>query len=359
MSTFQRYLSKLFISRWLLIAFGLTALVLILDLMANGEDIIESGGAGLNAVFRYMYLRFPIIFVRIFPFSLLLAILLTLIQLTQRGELVAMMAAGVSQFQLLVALLPVAMTLAALQFVVGDQLSPRAVAALKAWGVGDYGHKRDGTALNPIWVREGSQIIRIGSTRRHGELLDVTIFRRHPDGSLAEKLSARRAVYFDKTAWQLEDVRRYEIDRMTETRVPDMEWRVSLKPGLVLALAAHPRDLDLGALTKFSRQRDLGSRPAYVYEVWRQKRLAQPVVIIALLLLCVPLVQRFQRQGRAALIVFAGVLGGFLFFTLDALLLTIGEAGFLPPVLAAWSSTTIVALIGLWMAVHREFLSVS
>lgn len=355
MSILQRYLARLFVLRWSLIACGFAVLVLLLDLMANSDSVIESSESHLPALLRYMVLRLPIIFERIFPFSILLAALLTLIELTVRRELVAMMAAGASQLNLLLAFVPVAVILAAVQFVVGDQLSPRATAALKEWGVGRYGSGPGESGARPFWLREGSQIIRIGSAPRSGELVDVTIFRRNPDGNLSEKLNAGRAI-FDDGVWRLSDVRGYRIDMTEETRTREMAWRVSFTPSAILALAANPRELTLRELTRFSRRSDFGSHPTYVYEVWRQRKFAQPVAVLVIFLLTVPLVQRFQRRSGAPLIVCIGVTGGFVFFSFEGLLVSMGTAGLLPPVMAAWTATAIFGLVGLTMAAHREML---
>lgn len=355
MSMLQRYLAKLLILRWTLIAFGIGSLVLVLDLMVNSDSVLERDGAGLGSLLRYMYLRFPIILERIFPFSILLAALLTLIQLTFRRELVAMMAAGVSQFSLLMAFAPVIVVMAAVDFVVGDQLSPWATAQLKDWGVGSFARKEKKIGAAAIWVRDGNQIIRIGSVAPGGELTSVTIFQRHPNGNLARKLNADRAI-FENDVWRLKTVRGYEIDTLEETRATELEWKASLRPSSVLALATDPRELTLGELTRISRRSDFGSHPGYVYEVWRQRKFAQPIVIVVIFLLIIPLVQRFQRQDNAPLIVLTGVIGGFVFFALDGLLVSMGAAGVLPPVVAAWAATAIFGLLGLTMAAHRELM---
>ena len=49
-----------------------------------------------------------------------------------------------------------------------------------------------------------------------------------------------------------------------------------------------------------------------------------------------------------------GLLAGFVFFVVDAFLVGMGEAGLLPPMVAAWSAPVICALIGLTMAAHQE-----
>ena len=353
MTILQKYMARLFLVRWGLVAFGLAALVLVFDLLANSDSVIEVSGARFDAFIRYIYLRFPIIFVRIFSFSILLAALMTLIELTVRRELVAMMAAGASQLNFLLAFLPVALGLTVLQFVVADQISTRAISELKAWGVGQYKSKSaDG---DPVWIRDGERIIRIGSARRSGDLKNLTIFRRDPDGNVVEKIDAGRAV-FEDGKWWLEDVRRHDINAMRQSGVKKTLLQTSLTPSAVLAMASDPRDLTLRELARFAGRTGFGNQPGYVYRVWLQRKFTQPFVIVVIFLLVIPLVQRFQRRDGAAFIVFVGVIGGFMFFAFDGRLVSMGTAGLLPPAIAAWGGIAIFGLVGLTMAVYRELL---
>ena len=353
MSILQRYLARLLISRWLLIVFILVALVLMLDLMANGDDVVASEGARLKSLLRYMALRLPIVFARLFPYTLLLAALITLVGLTLRRELVAIMAAGISQARLMAAVAPVAVLLAAMGFIVTDQLSTRATEELRAWGVGDYARDGDSSAVRPLWLHEGTHVIRIGFAGQRGILEDIAVFEHDVSGSLTAKLNAPRAVHESGT-WWLQDVIRLDVATMDETRASRIPLAVRLAPEQIAWLATNPRELTFAALKEISRQSGLGAYPAYVYDLRLQRKFAEPVVIVVIFLLTIPLVQRFQRESGGAAIVGIGLLGGFIFFVVDAFLVGMGEAGLLPPMVAAWAATVICALIGMTLAAHQE-----
>ncbi len=349
----QRYLAGLLLSRWLIIVFALVALVMMLDLMANGEDVVAADGARLESLLRYMALRAAIIFARIFPFSLLLAALITLVGLTLRRELVAMMAAGVSQRGLLVAIAPVAVLLAAVGFVVADQLSTRATEALRAWGVGDYARGGEGSPDRPLWLHAGADIIRIGFARAPGVLEDVSVFERDAAGGLVARLDAPRAVHEDGT-WWLEDVDRRDVATTGITRAERIRWSVPLAPGHIAALVTNPRELTLAALKDISQRPGLGAYPAYVYDLRLQRKFAEPAAIIVIFLFTIPLVQRYRRPSGGAVVVGIGLLCGFIFFAVDGFLVGMGEAGLLPPSVAAWSATVLCALIGLSVLASQE-----
>ena len=198
-------------------------------------------------------------------------------------------------------------------------------------------------------------VVRIGAATRIGLLSDVTLFQRDAAGHVTQKIHARRAVH-ENGSWRLEETRRFDVDTENPTDSPATDWSITFPPTLVLALVAEPRDLTLGELTRFVARADIGSHPTYVYEIWRQRKFVQPATVAVILLLCVPLAQRFQRRDGAAVLVGVGVIGGFAFFAFDGLLVSMGETGILPPIMAAWSATAIFALIGLTMAFRREQL---
>ena len=128
------YMSRLFAARFALILAGLAVLVLLLDVMAQSSEII-AGSDGAAALWRYGWLRLPLIISRLIPFSVLLAALLTLISLSCHHELVVMAGAGVSQFKLIATFLPLAVVIAGTHFWIDDRVAPASITALDAWGV--------------------------------------------------------------------------------------------------------------------------------------------------------------------------------------------------------------------------------
>ena len=93
-------------------------------------------------------------------------------------------------------MLPVALLIALVQFLIEDQAVPAAVGALRAWGIGDYGSASDEPAV--AWLRHGDDIVSVQRfDAAAGELGGVTIFRRDPEGNLIAELEAASASYED------------------------------------------------------------------------------------------------------------------------------------------------------------------
>jgi lipopolysaccharide export system permease protein len=191
-SVLSRYVGRMLLARALILLAGLAALMMILEFLADGDKVIEAGGGVVLPVLRFTALRLPEILAELLPVTAMLAALLTFADLARHSELVAIHAAGISKPRLIVAVLPVALLIALLQLAIADQAVPRAVAELRAWGIGDY--EADPDAPTFSWLRHGNDILRVGAFDANaGEIQDVILFERDAEGNLIAASTAPRA----------------------------------------------------------------------------------------------------------------------------------------------------------------------
>ncbi len=353
MSVLSRYLTRLFMTRFWGLLLGLAALVIILDLLSHGDELIRTETSILQPFLRYMGLRTPEILTQLFPFAVLLAALLTLMGLIRASEMAALLAAGVSQARLMIALVPAAVSIAAVQVVIEHQVLPSAVRELRAWGVGDYDLEMARDKRGSTWLRQGRDVIRMALGNGGDQLPGMTIFRRDEKGNLIERIDARGAT-FDSGSWTLEEVTRAQIDTGDSMRIDRMLWDTDFNREELHLLTAHPREMSLATLTRLVAMAEFGTQPRYLYELWLQKKIERPAVTVLMILLSVPLVQHFHRRVGFGWMLAAGVGLGFLYWIFDGLLLSTGEAGLLPPLLAAWTPALVFTAIGLSIAVWNE-----
>src|SRR5919108_1351006 len=137
--TVSRYLSRLFLMRFGFLMLGLALLVVFLDFLADGDEILEAGGGAVTPILRYTVLRLPEIVSELIPITAMLAGFLTFAGLARFRELTALLGVGLSKFTLAAAIAPAAILIGVMQFVLEDQALPVAVGELRAWGVADYG----------------------------------------------------------------------------------------------------------------------------------------------------------------------------------------------------------------------------
>jgi lipopolysaccharide export system permease protein len=348
--TISRYLSRLYLMRFAFLLLGLAVLVVFLDFLADGDEVLKAGGGTITPILRYTVLRLPEVVSDLIPIVAMLAGFVTFAGLARHRELTALLGVGISKFRLAAAIAPAAALVAAMQLVIEDQALPVAVGELRAWGVADYASD-DGKAT---WIRQGTDIVRIARFDRAADrLVGVTIFRRDANGNLLERIEAETAVYRDGD-WRLQGVRRSTPGEPAAIEVAPLGWPEGMSLDLLLSAAAHPKETSLMRLLGLTERGDLGTQPGYRYKLWLQERLAGPVTTMVLIMLTVALAQPFEsRTGRGALLAI-WLAAGFVAWTFDGLVLTFGEIGLLPPALAAWTPPMVFAAVAAWLMLHDE-----
>lgn len=351
MLTLVRYASRLFFTHVGLMLVGFVSLLQLLDMLSSADEIIERHGAGFGPLLHYAMLRLPESIIYMTPFSVLMGSMLAVARLAQNNEVLALKAAGLSFYRLLLAFVPAALLTAGLHFIFSDHLAPRTSRALTQWDA----EAAAGSDVEPssvdksVWVRDGATLVHVAIVFREGfELRGVTLFRRDDFGNLTERITAR-AASFGSDGWSLSGVERLDLASGAGgifTRVAEQPWATALTPGHFSDLATPPSGLSLAELMHFAVSPDVGSRPTYYYETWMQKRIALPAAVLIMLLLAAPVAQGLQRHGGIVAGLAAGTGLGFLYFVTDGFVLALGEAGAIPPVLAAWTPALIFASLG-------------
>ncbi|MGH6931044.1 MAG: LPS export ABC transporter permease LptG [Dongiaceae bacterium] len=351
MPTVRRYATRLLLVHLALILVGFVALLQLLDLLNNGDEIVAEHGGRSSALWTYALLRLPSIVSVILPFSILMAALVTLARLARNNEILALKASGVSFYRLLFGLVPVALLVGCLHFLLNDQVLPPASQKLERWGAADAA-STDRTVRSGqggVWVRDGSTFIRVSSVLGEGSaLLGVTLFRRNENGVLSEQIVARHAAYVDGS-WRLADVSLIRLANDSNSsmiQVAEMPWETSLTPSHFADLATDPATLSFVDLWRFIVNPEVGSQPYSFYQTWFQRKFAVPLTAVLMILLAAPVAQGLQRHGGFAAGLAVGVGLGFLYFVTEGLMLTLGETGAVAPIIAAWGPAIVFAMFG-------------
>ena len=347
-------LTRMILTRFFGVLLGISIFVLTLEVVSYSKEILALDKGSSSIMLKYILLRAPATLSTFLPMSMLLALLLTLSELSYRNEISAIWAAGGSPLRIVVMLLPVAFVTGGLNFLLSDQAVPAAAPQLKEWGIADYGEKKLKLGENdPIWMRSGPDILRAGSSNADSTALkDVIIFRRDANGILREQIVAKEADLQDDR-WNLKSVIVYYRENLAPNHLENLVYSGAMKPAAAGARSGDPEEMTFSDLNYFIANSGFGIRPVWVYETWWQKRLSMFFATLVMIALCVPLATRFRRGGGIGMLFGVGVGLGFLFFMVDGIALTMGELGLVKPWMAAWlpvlSFGAIAAALGLRM----------
>ena len=359
MLKFFTYLSKMFLTKWLMTVFGFLVLIGLLDSRANGGDIL-SGDGGFSNTFRYMMLRAPVIFDRIFVFTIVFAILVTFVKLIRQHELVALLGFGISVPKQIMLLTPVVLAAGFTSITFIDYAIAPAVRSLQAWGIGEYKVKNI-TPNNPLWLEDNRRIIRAEKRINYEELGNLEIYQRSETGQVEDVLWAEKAVY-KAPNWELVGVQSLPIKgaegdpRMPLRSAAPEIWETAQTPMTIARLAAEPRDLSLSEMRQFKKPGNSGSKPRFAYSFWHAHRMTRPLAAWILLLCAVPMMQRTGRQdtGDKALII--GISMGFIFLIIDGAMATFATSGGIGVTSAIAGPLIVFTLLGSYLCLKAESL---
>lgn len=328
------------IDRYLMLSMirgGVPILGLLLGLFAFltlAEELEDVGKGNFEVIdaLNVMVYSLPKISLELLPVTSLIGVLAGLGSLANQQELVALRAAGWSNYRLArpVFVLAVAILLAAMatqQWLI--PILEEQIAGLRANAVEDAELEGD----SEFWTRNEHQIVRIGGVQFGVMPTDVEIFERNEDGHVSRVLNANRADILNSETWQLWDVVSTEIDARG-TRVGTMEtleWRSVLDPdqmATIITTAGAMAPSDLVQYVAHLEENDLDSH-RYRLVLWQQ--LSLPIGILGMALLGVPFVVGSTRAMATGTRISIGVVIGILFYLGERTLGQVALLYSLPP----------------------------
>jgi len=354
MTIIAGFLSRMILLRFFVLLLSITLFVLTLEIVGLLGEILAINPSGLMAVSQYALARSPGIISTFLPFCLLLALLLAITELSYRNEMTAIWSAGISPSRLIVMLLPVAIVVGAIQFLISDKAVPAAAPYLHDWGIGDYAAKKNHMNTgDPIWIRSGPDIIQAKSVNADlTEMKNIIIFRRQADGLLLQQLYVEDAKLAGNI-WQLKNVNVFDRGGRVPYHLNDLNYAGEIRL-LTGAPTDDPQEMSISQINDYIAHDGYGQRPNYVYQTWWHKRISPFVVALIMIALCVPLATRFRRGGGLGPLLGIGVGMGFVFFVCDGVAASIGEIGLVAPWLAAWTPIIVFGAIAAGLVARTE-----
>ena len=357
----DRYMARQFLTSFALCMSTLMTIMLITDLQNNLSDFNQASDT-LAVMGSYYGIFIPAMFVFILPYVLLLALLYCLGKMSRHQEIVAMIQTGRGVFRIVMPLLVTGVISSAICLIFNYHWGP--------WAEGNKDLIVD-MAKNGEADRARSVLYRDMQSRRvwlvgafpyqfekTGTLHNVTVHSFNDGNNPTTKLEAETAVWsrahknWTFSGLQLIDLQAVPVPIKVKTEASitrnwqETPWQI-VKPGLDQSHLGIP---ELNSWLKAHQGVEWANRLPYLTQ-WHY-RIAQPVICLITILLAAPLGIVFSRRGlgggvSVALFLSAGMLFSSSFF------LTFGEAGHLPPILAAWSTNILFALIALYLFNRR------
>ena len=347
MRTLDRYIGRTFLAACLLILAVLAVLLSLFELIAQLEDV-GRGGYGLGSALGYVLCTLPGRLLDLLPVATLLGGIVALGLLNDRGEIVAMEAAGVSRARTGAAVLGASLLLMVVAALLAELVVPGLEARarrLQAAGIAaDEGVTLTGEGF---WMRRGRTYIHAGRMLGTGVAADLDLFTFDGENRLQSAIRARRAVLEADGRWLLHDVeeRRVAEGAITVNRAASQPMGEFLRVDQVGLLGLPPASLSTPDLLRSIEALEQSGQNADRYAIALWRKLGMPLGTGAMALLALSFVFGPTRGVGAGYRVALGTFVGIVLYFFDQMSIQWGLLLNLSPALTALAPFVLIGAV--------------
>lgn len=342
-----------------------TVFVLLMSLIDLVDELQDFPDLPLWEIVQLVLLKQPSANYEILPLVVILASVALFVRLARSSELVVLRASGRSGMNGLLA--PV--IVAALIGLVGTTMfNPIVATSSKHYKNLVNTHRGGGDSVLAIaseglWLRQGSAL---GQTVIHAArassdisvLYDTTFISFSPSGEPLRRISARTA-QLGAGEWILRDAKLWDL---TAGRNPESAARAldtltvpsALTQDRIIDSFGKPEFIPIWDLPDFIAQLEEAGFSARRYAMWYQMELAQPLFLMALVLVAAAFTMRHVRTSNTGVAVLSAIMLGFSLHYIRNFAQVLGENGQLPIILAAWAPPVASFLLAYGILLHKE-----
>jgi lipopolysaccharide export system permease protein len=353
MSIISRYISITWLRLLVLCQGSFVAVYMVLDMMEKIPRFLRAGGA-LVDVMRFFVWKLPEMVGQTAAFSVLMATLLTLGLLSRNSEIIAMRSCGVSLPRISMPLLVLGLLVSLLLLVNAELIVPRSFERMERIERVDI--KKLGVNAvfkrNNIWFRSESKILQAKFFDPQSKTLrGVIVWSMDPSMNPLSRIDAESAEFRDDH-WTLRNAEVKDFSKgrgFARQKVPALDISLNLKVEDLRVLGNNADNLSYRKLKEYAENLQSGGYQAFRYLTMMHTKFSAPFSAFVMVILGIPFALRNSRSGGMALGIGASVAIGFAYFVVNAVLLSYGRSGVLPPIVAAWGANAIFILSGIWL----------
>ncbi|PKL52465.1 MAG: hypothetical protein CVV37_01095 [Nitrospira bacterium HGW-Nitrospira-1] len=345
MKIIQRLYLKDFFRLLLLITFGLSFIFSLIDLIGK----IDSFKASFWSLALYAMLNLPRFLLYLLPMSVLICSLFTFSQAFRRHEIDAIKAAGGKLKTLFYPFIAAGIFLSIFAFVTNEVIAPDFSAkASELQNRLEGKEKKSAFSDGAIWLksRDGSPVKVDLYIAEKKIARGVSLFILGGD-FLKEQIIAEEAFWDGKT-WMLNNVKIYHVETGEIEKIERMEYAGLESPDLFTNEMKTPNEMGIYELYGYiQRLKNAGFNNLKLI-IDLNSKISFPLINIFMMMLGIALSLR-SKQGGGIIAAGLGLLISLIYWLGHTFSLSIGYAGMLPPVLAAWTAPFLFSAFAVYL----------
>ena len=346
MNIITKYLGKTIITYVAIVMLFLLGLQLFIELMQEFRHL-GTGNYGLWQMLTCVFLLLPYDLYQFFPISGLLGCVLGMGLLASHSELIAMRAAGLSLFDIAVAITKAALILVVVMFLIGEGLAPMAQKSAMHKKTTAMSGGQTLVTLKGVWVRSQNSFVHIAKIAGDRQLQGITRYEFAANKKLKTISYAQNGSY-QNGAWVFSNIVQtmFHGDKVTSAQLDQQSWPLTLSRKLIETVHIHPDQESLLKLRSYIKHRQQYGLTATEHEFIFWQRILAPLAALIMILLAMPFVFGPLRSSSMGLRMLTGISLGFVFYIVNQFVGPMSMVYQIPPILAAVLPILLFALIG-------------
>ncbi|HBG08102.1 MAG: LPS export ABC transporter permease LptG [Geobacteraceae bacterium GWC2_58_44] len=355
MRILSRYVATAYLRMLLLCLGSFIAIYLVVDFMEKVARFTR-GGAQWQHIALFFVAKIPEIVIDTTPLAVLMATLLTLGTLSMNSELTAMRSCGVSLARISAPILAISLLVSVGTLLIGELVLPASYA--KRTYIQEVLIQKKSPSIyfrqHNIWHREEGAILRATLfDPQKKELKGITLWQLKPGTAQPETRTDAASALLSERGWLFKDVvvRRFEAGEVSRTaKLADLAVHLELKPADLKVLGKYSDSMTMVELNRYCKKLREGGYDPTRYLTQLHSRLSLPFGCAIMAFLGIPFALRGGRSSGIAFGIGLSLGIGFLYVIVNSIIISFGQVGLLPPVIAAWATNFIFLLAGIWLA---------
>jgi len=354
MRILTRYVAKAFLKMLMLCQGAFITIYLVVDFMEKIARFTKSGAHWYHIVLFFIA-KAPEIVSETAPLAVLMATLLTLGTLSMSSELTAMRSCGVGLARISAPILAIALLISILSLLIGELILPRSYA--ERTYIQEVLIEKKSPSMyfrqHNIWHREEGSILRASLFDPQGPSLKGITLWEVRDGTEPIRRTDAASGTLDERGWVFKDamVREFRAGEVSSTRkFGRLAVRLALKPADLKVLGKHSDGMTIAELSRYCEKLKSGGYDPTRYLAQMHSRFSLPFGSAIMAFLGIPFALRSGRSSGIAFGIGLSLGIGFLYVMVNSVIISFGQVGLLPPVVAAWATNFIFLLVGIWLS---------
>jgi lipopolysaccharide export system permease protein len=349
MNILNKYIGRHILGSIVMVFLLLLGIESFLELASELKDVGKGNFNFLQALMNVPF-KLPTDMYELFPMAALIGSLMGLGRLANQSELIVMMAAGLSHWQIIRALLQAALVLLLLVSILGEGLAPKAEQYAKHSKAVALSGGQTLTTEAGVWFRDGLNFIFVRDILKNNQLVDITRYKFNANYQLA-LVSHAQIGFYREGDWYFQGVTQSDLggQQIVGQFFPVQKWEITVDKRLMGIMKTYPKQMSLPKLYSYIRYRNKNDLGASLYEFAFWKRVTQPLATLVMIFLAAPFIFGPLRTVSMGLRIVTGVIVGFSFYILNQFLGPMSQVYQIPAVMAALVPTLAFALFGTFL----------